>query len=99
MLYVIYATDRPDCLELRAKARPEHIDRLLALQNEGRLLTAGPCPALDSDDPGEVGFTGSVIIAEFPSLDAAQRWAQDDPYVRVGVYDEVRVKPFKKVFG
>ncbi len=99
MYYVIYARDRLDSLATRLKVRPDHVDRLQTLQNEGRLLVAGPCPALDSEDPGDAGFTGSVIIAEFPSLEAAQRWAREDPYVHAGVYEEVQVRPFKKVFG
>lgn len=98
MYYVIIATDRPDSLEARLATRSDHVARLKALREEGRLLTAGPCPALDAEDPGSAGFTGSVIIAEFESLDAAQHWAEDDPYVRAGVYMDVAVKPFKKVF-
>ncbi len=98
MYYVIVATDKPNSLADRLSARPNHIARLEALREEGRLLTAGPCPALDTEDPGDAGFTGSVIIAEFESLDAAQRWADDDPYVHAGVYLDVAVKPFKKVF-
>ncbi len=98
MYYVIIATDKPDSLENRLAARPDHVARLEALREAGRLLTAGPCPALDAEDPGGAGFTGSVIIAEFESLDAAQHWAADDPYVHAGVYTDVAVKPFKKVF-
>lgn len=78
-------------------ARPAHVERLLALQQEGRLLLAGPCPAIDSPDPGAAGFTGSLIVAEFPSLEAARAWADADPYVVAGVYEKVTVKPFKKV--
>ncbi len=78
-------------------ARPDHVSRLQALQAEGRLLLAGPCPAIDSPDPGPAGFSGSVIIAEFASLEAAKTWADADPYVAAGVYEKVTVKPFKKV--
>lgn len=98
MYYVIIASDNPHTLQDRLAARPDHVARLQTLRNEGRLLTAGPCPAIDGNNPGDQGFTGSVIIAEFESLDAAQRWAQEDPYVRAGVYRDVIVKPFKKVF-
>ena len=96
MLYVIIGEDRAGTLEQRLAARPEHIARLQALQGEGRLLLAGPCPAIDSPDPGPAGFSGSVIIAEFPSLDAARSWADADPYIAAGVYEKVVVKPFKK---
>ncbi len=82
---------------LRQQARPMHLERLQALKNEGRLILAGPHPAVDSDDPGEAGFSGSLVIAEFNSQDAAQAWADDDPYVEAGVYANVIVKPFKKV--
>jgi uncharacterized protein YciI len=78
-------------------ARPDHVARLQALQAEGRLLLAGPCPAIDSPDPGPAGFSGSIIIAEFVSLEAAKLWADADPYVAAGVYEKVTVKPFKKV--
>lgn len=98
MYYVIVATDEPGSLETRLAARPDHIARLHTLRQEGRLLTAGPCPALDADDPGSGGYTGSVIIAEFESLRAAQDWVDVDPYVQAGVYSDVSVKPFKKVF-
>ena len=94
MLYVIVGQDLPDSLA----ARPAHLARLKALQDEGRMLVAGPCPAVDSPDPGPAGFTGSLIVAEFASLDAAQAWADADPYVAAGVYASVVVKPFKKVF-
>lgn len=97
MLYAIVGEDRPDSLAARLAARPAHLDRLKALQNEGRLLVAGPCPAIDSPDPGPAGFTGSLIVAEFTSLDAARVWADADPYVAAGVYASVSVKPFKKV--
>jgi uncharacterized protein YciI len=98
MYYVIVATDKSGSLEARLAARPDHVARLEALREEGRLLTAGPCPALDAEDPGDAGFTGSVIIAEFESLDAARQWAEDDPYVHAGVYVDVAVKPFKRAF-
>jgi len=98
VLYVIFAADVADSLEKRLSVRPAHLARLQLLHDEGRLLTAGPMPAVDSSDPGAAGFTGSTVIAEFESLEAAQSWAQDDPYVAAGVYDNVVVKPFKKVF-
>lgn len=97
MLYVIIAEDRADTLNQRMLTRPAHLERLHALQAEGRLIVAGPCPAIDSPDPGPAGFSGSIIIAEFASLDAAQAWAGADPYVAAGVYAKVTVKPFKKV--
>ncbi|CUU24208.1 Protein YciI [Duffyella gerundensis] len=97
MLYVIYAEDTADSLEKRTAVRPAHLARLQLLQDEGRVIAAGPLPAVDSNDPGAAGFTGSVIIAEFSSLEAAQSWAQDDPYVAAGVYKQVAVKPFKRV--
>ena len=97
MLYVIIGEDFPGTLDQRMAARPSHVERLLALQAEARLILAGPCPAIDSPDPGPSGFSGSIIIAEFPSLVAAQAWADADPYVAAGVYAKVTVKPFKKV--
>ncbi len=97
MLYIIMAEDKPGTLDKRLQARPAHLDRLHALQNEARLIMAGPCPAIDSNDPGSAGFTGSLIIAEFSSLEAAQAWAAADPYIDAGVYEKVTVKPFKKV--
>jgi len=97
MLYAIVGEDRPNSLAARLAARPAHLERLSALQNEGRLLIAGPCPAIDAPDPGPAGFTGSLIVAEFASLDAAKIWADADPYVEAGVYASVSVKPFKKV--
>lgn len=97
MLYVLIGDDAPNSLEKRVVARPRHIERLKALAAEGRLLVAGPMPAVDSTDPGEAGFTGSVIIAEFDSLYDAETWASDDPYVAAGVYDRFRVRPFIKV--
>ncbi len=98
MLYAIIAQDHPDTLEKRLSARPDHLTRLQALQDEGRLVLAGPHPAIDSNDPGPAGFTGSLVIAEFSSLEAAQTWAEKDPYITAGVYQQVTVKPFKKVF-
>jgi len=97
MLYAIVGEDRPDSLADRLAARPAHLERLRALQDEGRLLVAGPFPAIDSPDPGPAGFSGSLIIAEFASLEAARNWADADPYVAAGVYAAVVVKPFKKV--
>ena len=97
MFYAIVGQDIPDSLNLRLAARPAHLERLHALQQAGRLLLAGPFPALDSNDPGPAGFTGSLIVAEFDTLDTAQAWADADPYVAEGVYASVSVKPFKKV--
>lgn len=98
MYYLIIAKDVNESLPLRKQARPEHLARLEALRDEGRLLTAGPMPAVDGEDPAEAGFTGSVIIAEFESLDAARAWAEADPYKTAGVYDTVEVVPYKKIF-
>lgn len=97
MWYAIISEDIENSLPLRKEARPAHLERLNALKDEGRLLIAGPHPAIDSDDPGAAGFTGSLVVAEFSSLDAAQTWADADPYVAAGVYANVTVKPFKKV--
>lgn len=97
MLYAIIAEDRPETLEKRLAARPAHVERLQTLQAEGRLILAGPCPAIDSPDPGPAGFSGSLIIAEFTTLAAAQTWANADPYITAGVYEKVSIKPFKKV--
>lgn len=97
MYYSIVSQDIENSLPLRKQARPAHLERLEALKTEGRLLVAGPQPAIDSNDPGEAGFSGSLVIAEFDSLDAAQAWADADPYVAAGVYAAVSVKPFKKV--
>lgn len=97
MLYLILGEDAPGTLDKRLAARPAHLERLQALQGEGRLVLAGPGPAIDSPDPGPAGFTGSLIVAEFPSLAAAQAWAAADPYVAAGVYARVTVKPFKQV--
>lgn len=96
MLYMIVGTDVENSLPKRASARPEHIDRLRSLQNQGRLALSGPNPAIDSSDPGEAGFSGSLIVAEFDSLQDAKDWADHDPYVAAGVYSSVVVKPFKK---
>lgn len=96
MLYAIMSDDVEDSLPLRQKARPDHIARLQTLKSEGRLVLAGPHPAIDSDDPGSAGFTGSLIIAEFDSLAAAKSWADTDPYIKSGVYKRVIVKPFKQ---
>ncbi|MDT3558970.1 YciI family protein [Cronobacter malonaticus] len=98
MLYVIYAEDVADSLEKRQSVRPAHLARLQLLRDEGRLLTAGPMPAVDSNDPGVAGFTGSTVIAEFASLEEAQAWAEADPYIAAGVYKTVAVKTYKKVF-
>ncbi len=98
MFYAIISQDVEDSLEKRMSARANHIARLQALQDEGRMLIAGPHPAIDNDDPGPAGFTGSLIVAEFDSLEAAQAWADEDPYIAAGVYENVIVKPFKKVF-
>jgi len=98
MLYAIISQDVENSLQDRLKARPEHLARLEALQNEGRLVLAGPHPAIDSNDPGDAGFTGSLVVAEFASLNTAQSWADADPYIAAGVYQQVTVKPFKQVF-
>jgi len=98
MLYAIIGQDVPDSLDKRLAARPAHLVRLQALQNEGQLLLAGPFPAVDAADPGAAGFTGSLIVAEFASLQTAREWAEADPYVAAGVYQQVTVQPFKKVF-
>ena len=97
MYYTIYARDVENSLENRLSTRPAHVERLKDLVNQGRLLVAGPSPAIDSEDPGPAGFTGSVIIAEFESREDAQDWANNDPYMIAGVYESVEVKPFKKV--
>lgn len=98
MLYAITGQDTSNSLEKRLAARPAHVARLQAMQEEGRLILAGPFPAVDSNDPGIAGFSGSLIVAEFDSLAAAVEWAQADPYVAAGVYAKVEVKPFKKTF-
>lgn len=97
MYYAIISTDVENSLEKRKSARPDHLARLESLKSEGRLLVAGPHPALDNEDPGEAGFTGSLVIAEFSSLEDAKNWADADPYIAAGVYADVLVKPFKKV--
>ncbi|MFR0672244.1 YciI family protein [Enterobacterales bacterium AW_CKDN230030176-1A_HGKHYDSX7] len=97
MLYAIIASDVECSLEKRLSVRPAHLERLQQLKAEGRLVLAGPHPAIDSSDPGPAGFTGSLVVAEFDSLTAAQAWAEADPYVAAGVYDQVLVKPFKHV--
>ena len=98
MLYAIISEDVEDSLAKRLAARPAHLARLQALQNEGRLILAGPHPAIDSENPADAGFTGSLIVAEFTDLFDAQQWAKSDPYIDAGVYAKVTVKPFKKVF-
>ncbi len=97
MLYAIMSEDVPDSSRLRAKARPKHIDRLEIMRSQGRLILAGPHPAIDSADPGTAGFTGSLVVAEFDSLEDAEQWANQDPYLESGVYQKVVVKPFKRV--
>lgn len=97
MWYAIFSEDVENSLQNRLKTRAAHVARLKALVDEGRLLVAGPHPAIDADDPGEAGFTGSLLIVDFPSLEAAQAWAGEDPYMEAGVYHKVTVKPFRKV--
>ncbi len=98
MYYVIFAQDNPNTLAQRLAVREKHLARLTQLQAEDRLLVAGPNPAVDSENPGEAGFTGSTVIAQFASLADAQQWASEDPYVEAGVYADVIIKPFKRVF-
>ncbi len=98
MLYAIICEDEANSLEKRLKTRPAHLERLLALQDQGRLVLAGPFPAIDAENPGEAGFSGSLIVADFPSLIEAKNWAEHDPYRQAGVYKNVTVKPFKQVF-
>ncbi|TBU97943.1 YciI family protein [Stutzerimonas kirkiae] len=98
MLYAIIATDAPGSLPSRKATRPAHLERLQALLDEGRLVLAGPHPAIDSEDPGEAGFSGSLVVAQFESQQAAEDWAKADPYASAGVYASVQVKPFKRVF-
>lgn len=98
MLYAIISQDTPNSLEKRLATRPEHLSRLNTLLNEGRLILAGPHPAVDSEAPGQAGFTGSLVVAEFSDLATAKAWANEDPYLKAGVYESVTVKPFKKVF-
>lgn len=97
MFYAIMATDAPGTLDARLAARPAHLARLQQLQDAGRLILAGPHPAIDSASPGEAGFTGSLVVAQFSSLEEAQTWAGEDPYVGAGVYQQVVVKPFNRV--
>ncbi|MCG6937173.1 MAG: YciI family protein [Gammaproteobacteria bacterium] len=97
MFYTIIAEDVENSLQRRLAARPRHLERLRALQDEGRLILAGPHPAIDCEDPGDAGFSGSLVVAEFESLEDAKAWADADPYVEAGVYGKVTVKPFKKV--
>ncbi|MBE8190266.1 MAG: YciI family protein [Candidatus Thioglobus sp.] len=97
MLYAIISEDVKNSLELRLAARPQHIERLQALKNQGKLVLAGPNPAIDNIDPGAAGFSGSLVVAEFESLEVAQIWADADPYLASGAYAKVTVKPFKKV--
>jgi uncharacterized protein YciI len=98
MWYVIYSEDVENSLPMRKQARPAHLERLQALADQGRVLAAGPCPAIDSEDPGEAGFTGSLVILDFDSIEQAKEWAAADPYMSAGVYKSVTVKPYKKVF-
>lgn len=98
MLYLIYAEDVADSLEKRVSARPAHIERLQKLHDEGRVVVAGPTPAIDSADPGAAGMSGSMLVVEFETLQDAKAWADADPYVAAGVYKSVTVKPFKRVF-
>lgn len=97
MWYVIEGYDGHDVLPQRQTARPAHLQRLEALRDAGRLLLAGPCPAIDAEDPGPAGFSGSLVVAEFESIEAARTWADADPYVAAGVYTRVEVRPFRKV--
>lgn len=97
MWYAIEGYDGPDVLSKRLAARTEHLARLTALRDQGRLLLAGPCPAIDAEDPGPAGFSGSIVIAEFESLEDARAWADADPYIAAGVYQRVDVRPFRPV--
>jgi uncharacterized protein YciI len=97
MWYAIEGYDAPGTLDRRLQARPTHLARLQALKDAGRLLLAGPCPAIDAEDPGPAGFSGSLVVAEFETLAAARAWAEADPYVEAGVYDRVEVRPFRPV--
>ncbi len=98
MLYAIFGHDVPDSLDKRLGARPAHIARLRALQDQGRLILAGPFPAVDASDPGPAGYTGTLVVAEFASLEEAEAWAQSDPYVTAGVFAQVAVRPFRQTF-
>ena len=97
MLYAVISQDAAGTLDKRLAVRPQHLKRLEQLRDEGRLVLAGPHPAIDSDDPGPAGFTGSLVVAEFDSLEDARQWADTDPYLAAGVYEQLSVKPFKKV--
>jgi uncharacterized protein YciI len=97
MLYAVISQDVENSLEKRLAVRPAHLERLQLLKQQGRLILAGPHPSIDSEDPGEAGFSGSLVVAEFDSLNDAQSWADADPYIEAGVYAQVTVKPFKKV--
>jgi uncharacterized protein YciI len=97
MFYAIISEDIENSLDKRIQARPAHLERLARLKDEGRLLLAGPHPAIDSEDPGPAGFSGSLVVAEFPSLNEARSWADADPYMETGIYARVTVKPFRKV--
>lgn len=97
MLYAIIASDREGTLDKRLAARPDHLERLESLKDAGRLVLAGPHPAIDAADPGPAGFSGSLVVAEFESLEDARQWADADPYVSAGVYEDVAIKPFRKV--
>ncbi len=98
MLYAIFGQDVPDSLAKRLGARPAHVARLQALQDQGRLLLAGPFPGVDAADPGPAGYTGTLVVAEFASLEDAEAWAQSDPYVTAGVFAQVAVRPFRQTF-
>jgi uncharacterized protein YciI len=98
MLYAIICRDIANSLEKRLAVRPQHLARLQTLREAGRLLLAGPHPAIDGEDPGPAGFSGSLIVAEFPSLEEARAWSESDPYVQAGVFEQVEIKPFKRVF-
>jgi len=97
MFYAVIAEDKPNSLQKRLEVRPEHLERIKQLNNEGRLLLAGPHPSIDAEDPGEAGFSGSLIVAEFDSLEHAKQWVDVDLFVKAGVYDKITVKPFRKV--
>ena len=97
MLYAIMGTDKEGSLQARLDSRPEHLARLQALLDEGRLVLAGPHPVIDSEDPGPSGFSGSLIVAEFPDLESARTWAEADPYNLNGIFSDIQVKPFRKV--
>jgi uncharacterized protein YciI len=97
MWYAIEGFDGVDVLERRSASRADHLARLEALRDAGRLMLAGPCPAIDAEDPGPAGFSGSIVIAEFPSIEDARAWADADPYVAAGVYRDVQVRPFRRV--